>query len=286
MTMGIAASAALAQDSAAPPKYRAELVGTVTGLKAPECAVADSKNGLVYISNVDTDNEEYWLDDAKSHVTLMTSDGKVLKKRWVNSTAHMPLHAIKGMCLLNDTIYAADNTRIIKRSVKPGGHVEIIPVPNAAKVNDVATDGKFVYATDTQRGVLYKINPANNEITEMKAPPSINGITIRDGVFYAVSWGRHEIYTLDPEGNSDPEPFGLAEYFINLDGIEALDDGTLLVSDFSGNRVVTVSPDRKTVTTIAEVESAADIGFDPARKLLYVPSLLTGKLAIFRLIKE
>ena len=54
-------------------------------------------------------------------------------------------------------------------------------------------------------------------------------------------------------GKTPPKPFGLAAHFKSLDAIEVLDDGTFLVSDFPGNKVCTISADRKTVRKIIVV---------------------------------
>lgn len=54
---------------------------------------------------------------------------------------------------------------------------------------------------------------------------------------------------IDTSGKQPPQPFGLADHFTNLDGIEVLEDGTFIVSDFVGDKVCLISPDRKTVTT-------------------------------------
>ena len=80
--------------------------------------------------------------------------------------------------------------------------------------------------------------------------------------------------------------FGLAEHFTNLDGIEVLDDDSNIVSDFMGNKVSLISPDRKTVTTLAEADTPADIGINRRNGLLYVPHFMKDKLTVFRLERK
>jgi hypothetical protein len=100
---------------------------------------------------------------------------------------------------------------------------------------------------------------------------------------FGVSWALHEIYELDPTGKSQPQAFGLADHFTNLDGIEVLADGTFIVSDFKGNKVCTVSPDRSSVRTLVEVTSPADIGLNHEEGLLYIPHFMENKLSIYRI---
>jgi hypothetical protein len=64
-----------------------------------------------------------------------------------------------------------------------------------------------------------------------------------------------------------------------------LDDGTFVVSDFMGNKVCTVSPDRSSVSTLIEIPSPADIGLNRKDGLLYVPQFMKGKLSVYRIKK-
>ena len=68
-----------------------------------------------------------------------------------------------------------------------------------------------------------------------------------------------------------------------LDGIEVLADGTFIVSDFMGNKVSAITPDEKTVYTLAELGSPADIGIDRSSMILYVPQFFQDKVVLFRL---
>ncbi len=110
-------------------------------------------------------------------------------------------------------------------------------------------------------------------------------MTCKDGKVYAVSWDLHEIYEIDPAGEKEPVAFGLADNFTTLDGIEVLSDGSFIVSDFGGGKVCLVSADRKTVTTLAELTSPADIGIDLKGGMLYVPSLEVNGAVVYKLGK-
>ena len=80
--------------------------------------------------------------------------------------------------------------------------------------------------------------------------------------------------------------FGLAEHFVNLDAIEVLENGTFIVTDFGGNKVAAIKPDRKTVIVLAEAQSAADFGIDRQRNLIYVPMLQTNKARVYEINAE
>lgn len=262
--------------------WRVERLEVVRGLQVPECLVADPANGLVYISNIVAGEGAYWDDDGKGFISQMTSDGQMKQLRWLDSKPEDVLNAPKGMCVLGDVLYFSDNARLMRCSTKGKPGLEQVPLPGAKRLNDVATDGKSVYVSDVAQGVVYKVDPSGGHAV-LKAPPGVNGVTCRQGRMWAVSWDLHDVYELDPDGRTDPRPFGLAEHFTNPDGIEILDDGSLIVSDFTGNKVALIAPDGKSVRTLVELESPADIGLDRTRGLLYVPQFMKDQAVVFRL---
>ena len=191
-----------AAEDARPIPWRLEPVKTIKGCKVPECVVVDSENALAYISNVEALPDEYWSDDGRGFISLMTVDGKMLKRRWLNSEPGALIHGPKGMCLLKDVLYIADNSRLLARPLQPGGQLEVLSVPGAQRINDLATEGTHVFASDTTRGVIYKVNPVSGEVAVLKSPPSVNGITFHKGAFFAVSWDLHDIFEIDLSGET------------------------------------------------------------------------------------
>ncbi len=274
--------AAAATSNAQEAQWQVTEVAAIDGFEIPECMVADEASGAIYISNVVTANEGYWVDDGAGYISRLDAKLAVDERKWLDSTDEHPIHAPKGMCILDGKLYFNDNTRLYRCAIGEPGVPEQIPLPRAGKLNDLASDGKAVYVTDTELGCIYRVYP-DGTVEELKSPAGVNGVTCHKGRILAVSWTLHEVYELDPEGKEAPKPFGLAEHFTNLDGIEVLDDGTLLVSDFMGNKVCTIGPDGKTVKTIITLETPADIGLDRKRGLLFVPQLVKGQVHIYRL---
>ena len=175
----LATGSVLAAEETGPIAWRLEPVKSIKGCKVPECVVVDAENALAYISNIEALPDEYWSDDGRGFISLMTADGKMLKRRWLNSTPDAVIHGPKGMCILQDVLYFADNSRLLRRPLQPGGQVEPLPVPEAERINDLATDGTHIFASDTTRGVIYKVDPATSEVAVLKSPPSVNGITFQ-----------------------------------------------------------------------------------------------------------
>jgi len=130
--------------------------------------------------------------------------------------------------------------------------------------------------------VIFKI-AKDGKYTRIKGLDSINGLAGYKGKLFAVTWGTHEIFELDPNGKKDPVSFGLAKNFVNLDGIDILADGTFIISDFKGHAIYAVAPDRKTIKKLATVDTPADLVVDHKNKLLFVPSYYHEKVTVYRI---
>ncbi|HSV99021.1 MAG TPA: SMP-30/gluconolactonase/LRE family protein [Sedimentisphaerales bacterium] len=254
------------------------------GFDVPECALVDPQTGFIYVSNIEATPETYWSDNGKGSISRLRPDGTIDALRWIDSSPEFVLNSPKGMCILNGRLYVADNTRILVFSLDSGRPVIALAVEGAERLNDMATDGRQVYVSDTQGGRILRVDGSGQGGHETVAElESVNGITFDGERMYAVSWDLHDVYQIDRSGRQPPQPFGLAEHFAHLDGIEVLDDGSFIVSDFVGNKVVRISKDRRTVTTLAELKTPADIGLDRANRRLFVPQLTVDKLAIYPL---
>lgn len=266
--------------------WKAKQIGEVTGLDIPECALFDEARNQIFISNIETSKKEFWVDDGKGFISLLTPDFKMASLRLVNSTPDNIINAPKGMSAVNDYIYFNDNRRVMRASISNPAMVERVVGTTFGAVNDmVAYDGQ-IWVSDGKAGVVFGIDPAKGVKTVVKAPAGVNGITFFRGEMFAVSWALHDVFELDASGVKGPVAFGLASNFTNLDGIEILDDGTFIISDFKGNKVTTITPDRKTVETIIEITTPADMGLNRSKNILYVPSFRGNKAVAYQLYQD
>ena len=279
----MAGGCALVRPSAG--EVRLQEVGRRAGLRVPECVVVDPATGAYYVSNVDTDTGGYWADDGVAQITRVETDGRRLE-RWLDSTPAAPLNSPKGMCLLGDRLYIADTTRLLSCTADGGRELTVVAT-GFVNANDLATDGKSIWLSDSAEGVgqVWCISPDGAARRQIPAPSRANGLTFHQGRLYAVSWDAHDVYELDPDGQLPPRPFGQAHHFTNLDGIEVLDDGTFIVSDFVGNQLYAISPDRLRVAALARVTAPADLGIDRRRGLLYVPLFTQNEVVVFAITR-
>jgi len=266
--------------------WRVEKVATIAGLAVPECAAVLPETGDVFISNIDAPDEgadnRYNTEDGTGFITRLKSGVRMGAGRWVDSQINARLNSIKGLCVLKGVIYACDVDQVRRISVETGQALESIIIHGAKFLNDAATDGKYIYVSDSQTDKIHRLD--GDEQIEIPGPPNPNGIAFGGGKMFVVSWGAHDIYEVDLDGIMPPRAFGLARHFGGLDGVEILSDGTFIVSDQKQNKIVLIAADRKRVRTLLEIEGGpADFGIDHARGLLYIPLVWDNSVAVYKL---
>lgn len=282
-------SAAVMAAACATPKragWRADKITVVENLKIPESVALDRENGCIYVSNCEGDPKKTWVDDGDGFISKVSPEGEMLALHWLKGEPGAILNDPKGLAVFGGHLYVCDNKRLLRVPLDLSGPVEEVELGTDGAFCDPLAFGDHLYVGyGDEQNIIYKIH-SSGRVSKIKGVESINGLTQHRGRLYCVTWGTHEIYEIDPEGKTDPVPFGLADNFGNLDGIDVLDDGTFVVSDFKAKRIYTIAPDRKTMKVLAEVDSPADIIVDHRRSLLYVPSYFGGKVTIYRLRAE
>jgi len=266
--------------------WRVEKVLDITGLAVPECAAVLGETGEVFISNIDAPakgaDNRYNTDDGTGFITRLKTGGQIARGRWVDSQTNAPLNSIKGICVLKGIVYACDVDRVRRMSVETGQALESVIIHDAKFLNDAATDGKYIYVSDSNTDKIHRLD--GDKQMEIPGPPNPNGIAFSGGKMFVVSWAKHDIYEVDLDGIMPPKPFGLADHFSGLDGVDILSDGTFIVSDQKQNKIVLIAADRKRVRMLLEIKGGpADFGIDHARGLLYIPLVWDNSVVVYKL---
>jgi len=269
-------------------QWRAQKLRVIMGFQHPECAVPDPVTGKIFASNMNYDlNAElparYWGDDRNGSVSMM-SDTAMEKPQWAVSNDKGALDSPKGLCILGRQLWVADNHQVVVIDIDTGKPVETIEILGAKYLNDMASDGKYAYAADTSNGRITRVGPG--PMKHYKGPASANGIGFRDGKLYCASWGEHDIFEIDLSGKEEAKSVGLADQFKGLDAIEALPDGSFLVSDQPNHRIAWVSADFKKVETFAKINKPADFGIDLKKGLIYAPTFVDNTVTVFSLKRK
>jgi len=264
-------------------------VASAEGLESPESAHFDEKRQSWYVSNLAGSVP------GDGFISRLNAKGQVVDRIFVGG-----LDDPKGQRIDGDTLYVADNTRVVAIDLKHPSHVESVEVPGSSFLNDIAIDPKThtVYVTDSFSNAIYKIaNGQPSVVLQDVALEAPNGLLFERGALLIGSIGPD----LDPNTFATSAPgrlfkldldslalTPLTERIGGLDGLE-LDRSGLLVSEtFVGVERIEFDG---TITQLIDnasvgLASSADIGFDPGRRRIGVPELFGTRVVFFDLEPE
>ena len=280
-----------------------EPLGTVAGLMRPE-SVAVAPDGRYVISNINGDATE---KDGNGFLTVVDRQGADSRLYPVGDAP--PLHAPKGICVAGRALAVTDIDRI---AIIEEGNARFIPqsygtLATPTFLNDITYDGaQWLYASDTRLGRVLRFSLDGKRVEEVATDVAgVNGLLWHEGKLIigasgpdllrsrdhpeaeGARGGQHDLAEIDVAGGAPPKWFGLAEHFTMIDGIAALEDGTLIVTDPRAGTIYAVSPDRKTVTKLkTDLPFPADCTVDLRRQLLLVPMLQGDTAVAFRLVRR
>lgn len=242
-------------------------------MKVPESVFPDVKRKVLYVSNID--GKDPWAKDDAGSIGKLGMDGKIIAVDWVRG-----LHAPKGMGLFKNMLYVADVTDVVVIDVDKGEIVKRIPVPNAEGLNDVTVDPKgVVYVSDSKAKRVYRVkgNDAN---------PHVEGLQSPNGVL----WHKENLYILDKGGlyrvEYDRQLTKLADGMEGgTDGVEPVYDKEFIVSCWAGVIYYVTADGNKEILldTRNDKKNSADIGYDPATRMVYVPTFWRNSVVAYQL---
>ena len=257
----------------------------VSGLANPESALPDVKAGIIYVSTV---NGAPDAKDGNGAIATVSLDGKTVNAKW--STG---FNAPKGLALAGGKLYAADIDELVEIDTKDGKISKRYPAKDAKFLNDVAADAAGnVYVSDMATNTIWKLSGGTFAVWLSDAKlENPNGLLVEGGDLRVAQWGvmtdgfatkvpGHLIsVTLDGKAISavgDGTPFG------NLDGLEPLGGGAYLITDWMAGKVMKYDAGGKIEILLELGQGAADIGYDAASKTMFVPQMVKGTLAAYK----
>lgn len=279
--------------AAAPPvDPAAPIVVANAGFQTPESVLYDAKADVYLVSNINGGEVDA---DGNGFISRVDPTGRVAQLKWIDgSRPGQPLHAPKGMALVEGVLYVADIDAVRMFDRETGKPTGAVAIPGATFLNDVAAapDGT-VYVTDSglKAGKTGGLEPSGSDAIfridkgEAKAKPVIrdrglgnpNGLLADDEGVWVVSFGTGQIYRVSREGRKEAGenlPTG------QLDGIVRLSDGSMLVSSWEGNSLLRGFPGAGFLANVTGVTSPADLGWDPGRKRVLIPLFTRDSLEI------
>lgn len=274
------AMSALLLGCQASPKSMMYVPHKISGLKTPESAV-QAKDGRIFVSEINEFGK-----NGDGQITVIDQSGSA-------SVFTSGLDDPKGLVIIGENLYVADNTKILK--ISPDGKASVFVAADAFTfkpqfLNDLEADPQGnLYVSDSgdvfktgKGGAIYKINPQGevklliNDVQDARvlAP---NGLLADDtgNVLIFVDFTSGILYSLNTQTGALTD---LAEGFGGGDGVVHHSNGTMYVSDWKNGKVFSVNTMGDVALLKDGYQAAADIAMTKDEAYLLVPDMKAGEL--------
>ncbi|MDB4297364.1 hypothetical protein N9901_01275 [Flavobacteriaceae bacterium] len=261
------------------------------GLQNPESVVLDTKNKVLYISNV---NGKATDKDANGYISKVSLNGKMLEQKWI-----IGLNAPKGLVIYKDKLYTTDIDEIVEINIKTKQQLKI-KANGATFLNDITADKKGnIYASNTFGfSAIYKLSSKNPKTVKLfikdEKLQMPNGLHISKNNLFVAGWGKdfnsktYETKILGSLLKINLKSKKIETVSIptgNLDGLSQTIHGFLL-TDWLAGKLHYYSNKTSVVTNVLNLpKGSADTYFDKKTKAVFIPLMLDNKLLKYHFIK-
>lgn len=244
---------------------------TADSLITNESVLFDDATGTIYVSNIE--GQDPLQKDGKGSIAIISKEGKIINPSWVSG-----LNAPKGMAVSNGKLYVTDIDQLVEIDIATAKVSNKWKVEGAEFLNDVAAHNGTVYFSDMNTGKVHAYS--NGAITTVsEGHTSLNGLAVA---------GDGTIYGLDASGlkkwNADGTTTVINTTVTGGDGLVILGDGNYIASRWQGEiYFANDSTQTLLLDTKAAESNTADIGYNAAEKIVYVPTFFKNKVAAYKL---
>jgi sugar lactone lactonase YvrE len=263
-----------------------KLLWETKGLAQPESVVVDPATGAIYVSNI---VGAVMQKDGNGFIAKLSGDGKILTKQWVKG-----LDAPTGLALHDRTLYVADVDQLVEINAASGEILKRYPAKGAIFLNDVAVDADgTIYVSDTPTNTIWRLKDGSFEPwlanDKLNGP---NGLLVQGDTLIVASLGKipsvgqkQELAGLSVVSLKDQSvtPLGNGQPIGNLDGLELLQPGVYLVTDWAAGALYRVDAKGKAERLIDLNQGSADLTYLPDKKTVLIPMMLDNSLVAYRL---
>ncbi len=238
-------------------------------LNIPESVLPEKD--MMYVSLIDG---EPWGKDGKGGVGKITRQGKTISLDWITG-----LNAPKGLAKNGDLLYVADLDELVVIRISKNRIDHKIKIEGAAGLNDVTIDSNgIVYVSDTKKACVFKVKGDHAELY-LENLPGANGlkaigdqlyILTGDGMYVAGAGKKLSKICILEHGGDGIEPIGNGDFLVTAW------EGYLYYVQANGNKQILLD-------THTTQKRTADIGYDPATRIIYVPTFLGKSVVAYHL---
>ncbi len=253
----------------------------ISGLKMPE-SVVQATDGRVFVSEING----FGVDGDGQISVIEAGQVKLFAKG---------LDDPKGLAIIGQSLYVADNKRILKLALSgpKQGQAEVFAAASAFPVtplflNDLEADlAGNLYVSDSgdlkgKGGAVYQINAQGQvrllingqQDNRILAP---NGLLMDDtgDVLMVVDFASGILYSYNL---ATKQLLDIADGFGGGDGVVHHANGSMFVSDWKNGKVFRLDMNGEVTPLAATYQSAADIALTKDEKVLMVPDMKAGEL--------
>ncbi len=240
-------------------------------VNTPESVLPDLKNNMLYVSLIEGGP---WDVDGKGGIGHMTTAGTNYDSLWISG-----LNAPKGLGMYKDKMYAADISEVVVVDIPKGRISKKIPIEGASGLNDITvTDKGVVFVSDSKTGRIWKLEDEKPTLY-LENVTGANGLkAVKEGLVYAK--GPALMIADDKKQIKQ-----IADIGHDIDGIEPIGNGDYLATSWVGY-IYYVYANGQTellLDTHTEKKNTADIGYDPVKKIVYVPTFFDKRIVAYQL---
>jgi sugar lactone lactonase YvrE len=243
-------------------------------LKVPESVRFDARRKVLYVSNIDG---APWAVDGKGSIAKIGLDGQVIAAEWITG-----LQCPKGLALSDNGkwLYAVDAGGIVVIDIDAGKIKSKIAIPDGVQLNDLVNDKGTLYVSDSKGKKIYVVKHGKARVyLDEKVLSGPNGLFVHQGA----------LYVLDHDSLSRVERNKSLKLIASgmpggTDGLENAGGDDFLVTVWSGAVWYVKAHGSKELLFDGKAEktSTADIGWDPATRIVYVPTFNRNTVIAFK----
>jgi len=246
----------------------------VAGLEIPESVIEVKRGGKSYFL-VSVIKGDFFSKDGNGDIAKISANGKLLDSQWASG-----LNAPKGMAVSGKFLYVADIDEVAVIDLKTGAVVNVIPIPGAVFLNDVAANRRGdIFISDTGVGKIFRIRNFVPEIY-IDNVASANGLFIDKDELVVGSGTQLVRYNTDLEARVITQlPFSI------IDGIAEIKRDNYLVSLWEG-QIYWINRDGTHTLLLdltAEGIFTADFAYDSEKRLVVVPNFFSNTVTAYKL---
>ena len=243
---------------------------TDTVLTKPESVLFDAISKSLFVSNIGDMQIE-----GSGSISKIGLDGKIIKRDWVKG-----LTAPKGLGLYKNKLYAAETNTVAVIDVNTSAIIQRIQVDGAEMLNDITIDEKgIVYVSDSRKNTVHKIENGKASVYLVNMN-SVNGLLAKGNNLYILTGTT--LQKADENKKLSTVADGIEG---GADGIEMIKDHEFIVTGWGG--VIYYVKEDGSKQTLSDTRdkkiNAADLGYDPNSKTIYIPEMSQNCVVAYKL---